>query len=204
MEAAATRSCGSGQGKNGIASGAEPAQNECVLTNSRLTWVLTVTAVAVTALSLALGGMHHAVLNSVRYSGLVFVVALAARAQGSSLHSLQRALTVAFPLAHYVHFAAVALLVYFNLGHPLRNGRGLQIMAGGFTLITVLLFAVVRGTWPKLEAATFYLAGFFLLVAFGGRFMQRPISAVMVVLLVSALVYRIANRHARAMQATTS
>jgi hypothetical protein len=118
--------------------------------------------------------------------------------------SSQRALTISFALAHYVHFAAVGLLVYFNLGHPLRNGRGLQIMVGGFTLITVLLFAAVRGTWPKPEAATFYLAGFFLLVAFAGRFMQRPISAVMVVLLVSALVYRVVNRHALAMPATTS
>jgi hypothetical protein len=175
-----------------------------VLTDSRLTWVLTVTAVAVTALSLALGGMHHAVLNSVRFSGLVFMVALGARAQGSRLHSSQRALTISFTSAHYVHFAAVALLVYFDLGHPLRNGRGLQIMAGGFTLITLLLFAAIRGTWPKLEATTFYLAGFFLLVAFGGRFVQRPISAVMVVLLVTALIYRIVNRQTRAMQATTS
>jgi hypothetical protein len=166
--------------------------------------VLTVTAVAVTALSLALGGMHDAVLNSVRFSGLVFAVALAARANGSRLHSLQQALTIAFAMAHYVHFAAVALLVYFDLAHPLRNGRGLEIMVGGFTLITVLLFAAVRGTWPKPEAATFYLAGIFLLVAFGGRFMQRPISAVMVGLLVSALVYRIVNRQALAMPATTS
>lgn len=178
-------------------------QNTSVLARSRIVLLLTLVAITVTGGSYLLRHTYAAVLDSVRFSALVFAFALAARARGSSLYDKQRELTISFAWAHYVHFAAVAWLVYSHADHPAHSVRGLVTMSGGFTLITLLLVATMQG-WEKLGAFAFYLSGFFLLAAFGRHATDRPISAAMVLILLSAFAYRVAKGRTTMHQAAAS
>jgi hypothetical protein len=167
------------------------AQNTAVR-GARLQVAITILAIAVTAGSYWVRGAHAAVLDSVRFSALIFAFALAARAVRSPLHGKRQPLTIGFAFAQYVHFMAVAAFAYADATHPLHSlaPAAIVTMLGGATHITVMLSAALRG-WPKVEAFTFYLAGVFLLTAFAKYAIARPVSGVMAVVLLAALVYRV-------------
>jgi len=162
-------------------------------------------AAIVVALSFAtaddvLAGAITATRHIARFSGLVFAVALVARAGRPHWVASYRAeLTLAFVAAHGVHYATVIARAAVEPGNALRhpNLEALGIVTGGFGLLLVLALTA-RARAPAaahLHAFAFYVAFGLLALALGSGARRSRWSMIAEVLLIAAFLWRIAAPH---------
>jgi len=166
-------------------------------------WVATGFALLVVATCFAvsadaLTGAVAATQYSARFSGLVMVAALVARAPRPAALSMRRTeLTLAFVAAHGVHFATVALRALIDPGSKLRSFAldvALVVLAG--LVLLAVLAGTVRATSPggrRIHAVAFYVAWTVLTLGSASRAATHPSSAVVLGALSAAMLWRIGS-----------
>ena len=165
-------------------------------------WVATglalgVVATCFAASETALAGAVAATRYSARFSGLVMAAAVLARAPRPVGWARWRTeLTFAFVAAHGVHYAAVALRAWLEPGSKLRT---LAIDVVVVVLAGVALLAVIAATarstsvaGRRTNAIALYIAWTVLALGSASRARVFPPSAVVLAVLITAMLWRIA------------
>jgi hypothetical protein len=158
------------------------------------------TALAIAALCFighsTVPGVRLATVVTARFSGLVFAFALVARASTLRHFAAHRAdLALAFVAAHGVHFASVLSTAILDVESPFHNFKPSTFLtfAIGFSVIGVLAITARAASRPRKltnAIATYVVWALFAVAFFSGR--KHPASAAMVIVVVAALLLRIA------------
>lgn len=141
-------------------------------------------------------GLRTATLVTARFSGLLFAIALVSRASRPIALAQHRAeLMLAFVAAHGVHFGAVLARAMFDSKSDFHNLKPQTVLsfAIGFSLIGVLAFTIrarTSATRVAHSVAIYVIWTIFILGFFSGR--RQPASAAMLVVVVAAMLIRIA------------
>lgn len=146
----------------------------------------------------ALAGAIAATRNSARFSALVFALALVARAgRPPQLATHQVELTLAFVAAHGIHYATVVARAAIEPENRLRelSVEPLAVVAAGFGLLALLaLTARARSaSGVRTHRIAFGLVGVLLAAALGSRVRIFVPSALALLVLAAAFVWRLAS-----------
>jgi hypothetical protein len=184
------------------------------MSQRHLIWAATIVGVIVTALAYAfsptlIGGAIAATRDSARFSGLVFALALVARASRPALLARNKAgLTLAFVAAHGVHFGTIIARAAIEPGNPLGHFalQNVLVLGFGFGITGVIAFTARAKSRPgsRTNAVAFYIVWALFAVAFGASFRTSPASAVMLIVVVGGILWRVAAAFVPASRATAA
>jgi hypothetical protein len=174
-----------------------------------LIWVATGVALLVAATCFAtssnvLAGAIAATRYTARFSGLVLAIALVARAARPVALSRRRAeLTLSFVAAHGIHYSTVIGRAFVEPSNNLRHFaiENVVVVLGGVALVG-LVAATAKATsraGTRTNAIVFYILWSLLAIASASRFRTSLPSAVVLVILIGAMLWRVgssvAQRH---------
>ena len=171
----------------------------------RLIWAVSGIALAVVAVCFAtsenvIAGSIAATRYTARFSGLVFAVALAARAPGR-LASRRGQLTLAFVAAHGIYYASVVARAIVEPTDPLRQLRAENFLIVGAGIVLLALIAFTAHATSKIGAGTnafaVYVAWAALALASASRLRTSISSAVVFGVLALAMLWRIGSARKR-------
>jgi hypothetical protein len=173
------------------------------MSQRHLIWAATILGLIVTALAYTFSltlvrGAIAATRDSARFSGLVFALALIARASRPALLARNKAgLTLAFVAAHGVHFGTIIARAAIEPGNPLRHFALQNVLVVGFGFgITATVAFTARAksqAGSRTNAVAFYIVWTLFAVAFGASFRTAAASAVMFIVVVLAMFWRVAG-----------
>jgi len=157
-----------------------------------------VVALSFAASDSALAGAIAATRNTARFSALAFALALAVRAgRPPQLAAHQAELTLAFVAAHGIHYGTVVARGAIEPENRLRglSMEALAVVGAGFGLLALLaLTARARSAWgARTHRIAFGLVGLLLAVALGSRARISVPSALTLLALAAAFVWRVAG-----------
>jgi hypothetical protein len=169
-----------------------------------LIWVATAVAVFVVAACFAtsssvLEGAIAATRYSARFSGLVLAFALVARASHPVALATRKAeLTLSFVAAHGIHYSTVIGRAFVESTSNLRHFaiENLIVVLGGVALVGVVATTAkaTSRAGTRTNAMVFYILWALLVIASGSRFRTSLPSAVVLVVLVSAMLWRVGSK----------
>lgn len=140
--------------------------------------------------------LRTATLVTARFSGLLFAIALVARASRPTALAARRVeLMFAFVAAHGVHFSAVLARAIFDSKSDFHNLKPQTFLsfAIGFSLIGVLAFTIrARKAAARVthSIVIYVIWALFTVAFFSGR--HYPASAAMFAVVVAAIIIRVA------------
>ena len=175
-----------------------------MLKRTALIWIATALALLVVAACFAtsssvLAGAIAATRYSARFSGLVLAVALVARAaRPVALAKRKAELTLSFVAAHGIHYSTVIGRAFVEPTNNLRHSaiENLIVVLGGVALVGVVATTAkaTSRAGTRTNAMVFYILWALLVIASGSRFRTSLPSAVVLVVLVSAMLWRVGSK----------